>query len=251
MFIHIDAVNQILYLFLIYIYTMKDPVTLLYETYPFDAEKILASACGEAYVAVMLASGRIGVCSTLGKPIETDPLVLTSPDLKNRDHRMLVTAYANAHINYEIENPIPGDIFEQVDFASKKSTVMIGYFPPLVEKFRKDGITLFSFDQLKDYPDLTPQSQLEEKLSKADCVIISATALINSTFTEIINQVKPGSDIFMLGPSTPLYSGLISEYRVSKLFGMTFRLFDFEVLGLIGKGMGTQSFSKKSYKVSL
>jgi hypothetical protein len=44
---------------------------------------------------------------------------------------------------------------------------------------------------------------------------------------------------------------LISEYRVSKLFGMTFRLFDFEVLGLIGKGMGTQSFSKKSYKVSL
>ena len=251
MFLHIDTVNQILYLFLIFIYAMKDPVSILFEAYPYDAGKILASACGEAYVAVMLASGRIGVCSTLGKPIETDPLLLASPDLKNREHRMLVTAYANAHINYEQEHLGSGDIFEQVDFASKINTVMIGYFPPLVEKFRRDAITLFPFDQLKDYPDLTPQSQLGEKLSQTDCVVISATSLINSTFTEIIEQVKPGAEIFILGPSTPMFAGFKSDYHITKLFGMTFRLFDFEVLGMIGKGMGTQSFSKKSFKVSL
>ncbi len=224
---------------------------LLFEAFPYDAGKVLASACGEAYVAIMLASGRIGVCSTLGKPIETDPLQLTSPDLKNREHRMLVTAYANAHVNYEHANLGSGDIFERVDFASKRNTVMIGYFPPLVDKFRRDGITLFPFDQLKSYPDLVPQSLMGEKLSQTDCVVISATSLINSTFTEIISQVNPGSEIYLLGPSTPLFEDLLSDYRITKLFGMTFRLFDFEVLGLIGKGMGTQSFSKKSFKVSL
>ena len=63
---------------------MKDPVQVLLEDYAYDPEKILASARGEAYVAIMLAKGQIGVCSTLGKPIETDPLLLTKPDLKAR-----------------------------------------------------------------------------------------------------------------------------------------------------------------------
>ncbi|MCX6223556.1 MAG: hypothetical protein NTV01_02175, partial [Bacteroidia bacterium] len=110
---------------------MKDPVSLLFENFPYDTGKILASACGEAYVAIMLANGQIGVCSTLNKPVETDPLLLIRPDLKHLDHRMLITAYANAHVNYIQENLGSGDIFDQVDFASKKNTVMVGYFPPL------------------------------------------------------------------------------------------------------------------------
>src|SRR5450759_63955 len=94
---HIATGNQILCVFLGQIKAMKDPVLVLFEDFPYNTEKILASACGEAYVAIMLANGQIGVCSTLDKTVETDPLLLTSPDLKRMDHRMLVTAYANAH----------------------------------------------------------------------------------------------------------------------------------------------------------
>lgn len=230
---------------------MKDPVLVLFEDFPYNTEKILASSCGEAYVAIMLANGRIGVCSTLDKTVDADPLLLTSPDLKRMDHRMLVTAYANAHTNYIQENLGSGDIFDQVDFARKKNVVMVGYFPPLVEKFRKDGISLTTFDHGKDYPDLTPMSQLGEKLGQSDCVIITATTLINATFTEVVAQIKPGSEIYLLGPSTPLHPGIRQQYKITGLFGMVFKPYDFEVLEFISKGMGTQSFSKKGKKVSL
>ena len=230
---------------------MEDPVSLLLENFPYDPGKILASACGEVYVSIMLANGQIGVCSTLGKPVETDPLLLTGPDLKRPDHRMLVIAYANAHINYVQENLGSGDIFDQVDFSKKNRTVMVGYFPPLVEKFRKQGLSLTVFDQDKDYPDLTPIDQLGEKLGQSDCFIITATTLINSTFTDIISQITPGSDIFMLGPSTPLYPPIRSQYNLAGQFGMLFKPYDFEVLEMISKGMGTPSFSKKGKKVSL
>lgn len=230
---------------------MKDPVSVLFEDFPYDTDKILASVCGKAYVAIMLANGHIGICSTLSQPIETDPLLLTKPDLTLPDHRILVTAYANAHVNYIQENLSSGDIFDQVDFTKKKHTVMVGYFPPLVEKFRRDGLSLAVFDQYKDHPELIPVAQMGENLGRSDCLIITATTLINSTFTEVMAQLNPGSEVHLLGPSTPLYSVIREQYGITSLFGMIFKRYDFSLLELIGQGMGTQSFSKMGKKVSL
>jgi len=230
---------------------MTDPVSVLYEDFPYDPEKILASACADAYVAIMLANGQIGVCSTLGQAVETDPLLLVSPDFNRPDHRMLVTAYANAHINYHPGISGVGDIFDQVDFSMKKHTVMVGYFPPLVEKFRKAAFSLHVFDLQKDDPGLTPITQLKEKLGQSDCVILTATTLVNSTIADITSHINQGTDIFLLGPSTPLYSRIKEQFNITTLFGMIFNLYDFKILEIISKGQGTQYFSKKGKKVSL
>lgn len=230
---------------------MKEPVLQLSEQFPYDPEKILASSKGEAYVAIMLANGHIGVCSTLNKPVDTDPLLLTRPDLNRPDHRMLAIAFINAHQNYLTENTGSGDIFDQVDFGKMKHTVMVGYFPPLVEKFRKEGFSLTPFDLNGDYADLAPMSRMEEQLGEADCVIMSATTLVNSSFTDVVAKIRPGSSIYMLGPSTPLHPLFREQYNITGSFGMIFRPYDFEVLEIISQGMGTQSFSKKGNKVSL
>lgn len=230
---------------------MKDPLLVLFEAYPYDPGKILASSCGEAYVAIMLANGQIGVCSTLHHPVETDPMQLTEPDLKHQDHRMLVAAYANAHINYSQEYLGSGDIFDQVDFSQKILTVLIGYFPPLVEKFRQNGLSFLVFDHQNNYPDLSPADHLGEELLRSDCVIITATSMLNSTFTEIISQIKAETEIYILGPSAPLFPSFKQWYNIKNIFGMIFKPYDFEVLEIISKGMGTQSFSKKGKKVSL
>jgi uncharacterized protein (DUF4213/DUF364 family) len=230
---------------------MKDPVSVLLENFPYDAGKILASSCGKAYVSIMLANGQIGVCSTADQPVETDPLLLKTPDLTRADHRMLVTAYSNAHINYNHESYTTGDIFDQVDFNGNSNTVMIGYFPPLVDKFKKAGLPLTVFDQIRDYPELTPVSQLPGFLKSADSVILTASSMVNSTFTDILASIKPGAAVFLLGPSTPLYPMIKGEFSITGLFGMVFKPYDFELLEIIGRGLGTRAFSKKSKKVSL
>jgi uncharacterized protein (DUF4213/DUF364 family) len=230
---------------------MQDPISLLTSLYPYNPEKILAAARGESYTAIMLANGKIGVCSNLGNKAEADPMELTIADPGIPDQRVLALAYANANVNYGQEYPIQGDIFDLVDFTAKKHIVMIGYFPPLVEKFRQKGIPLTVFDQHQNYPGLSPIGQINEEAEKTDCMIMSSTTLINNTFTGLVAKVKPGTEIHLLGPSTPLLPQVKEKYRLSSLFGMIFRPFDFEILGLIGKGAGTQVFGKKGKKVSL
>ena len=230
---------------------MKDPLNILSDRYPYNPDKILASACGDAYVAIMLTSGHIGVCSTLGKPVETDPLQMTRPSLNKPDHRILMTAFANAHANYQKADYANGDIFEQVDFSRRTHIVLVGYFPPLVEKFQNENIPVSVFDLEKDYSGLTDLSLKDEKLVEADCVIITATTLINSTLSGILAKINGECETYLLGPSTPLFPELMSEFNLTGMFGMIFKPYDFGLLEMITSGMGTRSFSKKGKKVSL
>jgi uncharacterized protein (DUF4213/DUF364 family) len=230
---------------------MKDPLSVLNESYPYNPEEVLATAVGAAYVAIMLTNGEIGVCSTLNKPVTTDPITLLDPDLNKHDHRVLITAFVNAHVNYNDGDFGQGDILEQIDFSKKSNIVMIGYFPPLVEKFQSNSIPFSVFDQQKEDSALTPASKLEENLSKSDSIIMTSTTITNFSFTSIISMANEESKIFLLGPSTPLHPILKSQFNIAQLFGMVFKPYDFEVLGIISKGFGTQSFSKKGKKVSL
>jgi uncharacterized protein (DUF4213/DUF364 family) len=230
---------------------MKDPASNLFKTYPFDPDKILAAACGETYVAVMLANGQIGVCSTLQKPVLADPMQLSRPDPERIDHRMLLLAFANAHVNYEVDKPGTGDIFDQVDFSRMPHTVMIGYFPPLVQKFRESRFSLSVFDLDQNHSDQDPIDRLDEDLARAGCVIMTSTTLLNQTFAESYGKIPPAAAVYLLGPSTPLSPSMKKEYGLSGLFGMQFRPYDFEVLEIISNGLGTRSFSTRAKKVSL
>jgi uncharacterized protein (DUF4213/DUF364 family) len=230
---------------------MKDPLSALYESYPYNPEEILATAVGSAYVAIMLTTGEIGVCSTLNKPVTTDPLTLYDPDLNKHDHRVLITAFINAHANYKDFGFGQGDIFDQIDFSKKSNIVMIGFFPPLVQKFQGNGISFNVFDQQKEGSVLTPASELEENLGKSDCIILTSTTITNLSFSGIISMANEQSITYLLGPSTPMHSIFKDQFNITQLFGMVFKPYDFEVLGIISKGFGTQSFSKKGKKVSL
>lgn len=231
--------------------TTINPLYDLINTFPYDPDKVLATASGNAYVAIMLSNGQIGVCSTLNKPVTTDPLLLHKPDLDKEDHRMFSIAYINAHLNYQNDQLQTGDIFERIDFKNHHRTVMIGYFSPLVEKFQKDNLDLKIFDLFKVGPDITPAEELDTTLGEATCVILTSTALVNNTFPKILELVQEKAQVYLLGPSTPLNIDFKNHFHIDGLFGMIFNRYDFGVLEIIGSGLGTQVFGKKGKKVSL
>jgi len=230
---------------------MNDPLLTLAEKYPYDPGRILASVRGKVYSAIMLSDGQVGVCATLGHVVEADPMLLHQPDLKRTDHRILVNAYFNASHNGWQKHDSTGDIFEVVDFRKTGNNLMVGYFPPLVEKFRAAGIPLKVFDLHNDFPDQSPIEELPGELPGAECLILTSTTLFNGTFTDIITRLDPMAEVYMLGPSTPLDPGLKSQHRIKRLFGMIFEPYDFEVLKKIGNGEGTRSFSTLGKKISL
>ena len=230
---------------------MTDPLVFLSERCPYNAGNILASVRGKMYFGIMLANGQIGVSSTLGITLETDALLVTKIDLNRQDHRIFQLAYANAVLNYEQEYPLTGDIFDLVQFGKDNPTVMIGYFPPLVEKFRSAGLPLKVFDLQKEHADLSGAAELPSATSAAGQVIISATSLINKSVSEILAYAKTKTDLYLLGPSTPLNEQMRKNFGFTHLFGMIFEPYEFAVMEMIGQGLGTQSFSSKGEKVKL
>ena len=230
---------------------MTDPLIYLSGVCPYDPGKILATVRGDAYFAVMLSDGKIGVCSTLNGKSGSDPLQVTTIDLNLEDHRVFQLAYANAVLNYAQEYPQSGDIFDLVEFRKDLPAVMIGFFPPLVQKFRKAGLPLKIFDLRKKDPAILPIEELPESVGNARQVIITSSSLVNQSFTGILSHSSSGSDLYLLGPSTPLNEGFKTTFGIRRLFGMVFEPYEFAVLDRIGQGLGTQSFSTFGEKVSL
>jgi uncharacterized protein (DUF4213/DUF364 family) len=230
---------------------VTEPLAYFHRHFGFDTGRIHRIEAGRRYVGLMLTNGQIGVCSTLNNPLRSGDVHFAKPDLSRREHRIVYNAYLNALLNYEIEYESENDIFEHIDFARRGEIVMIGYFRPLVKKFRAAGIHLTIFDQLEKDGLLTPLEQMSFFLSTARSVILSSTTLSNNTFLSILEQTPTRCEIFLLGPSSLLHPWLKRYKNIVNIYGTLFNPFDDQVLDVISAGKGTRTFLKYGKKVHI
>lgn len=203
--------------------------------------------CGNKYIAATSAQGNIGVCATLGVVVE--PVRCSDLDFSVVNDRIVANALVNAFVNYGCRIDGYGDIFDAINFDRYRSIVMIGYFGPLVNKFRRSDIALNIFDLDQHEVPVLPMEQQIEYLRKADCVILTSTSISNGTFDGIVGSTPLSADIFMLGPSTPMDDTLFEYSNVKGLFGSVFKPFDQDTLGVIAEGGGTCIFKQYMDKV--
>ncbi|MBN2236452.1 MAG: hypothetical protein JW729_02765 [Bacteroidales bacterium] len=226
---------------------MLDPITYFYEKYTFDSTSIQELICGERYVAALLKNGNIGVCATLGTNLL--PEIPEQIDLKNSGHRILLTAYFNAHLNYQQSYTEEKDIFELVDFKKFKNIVMIGNFKPVVKRFQKAGIPLFIFDKKEDEEILEEMKHQKEFVQNADAIILTATSIFNESFLDLVQNSADNASVFVLGPSAIMHPDMKLYRNVKMIFGSVFDPFDERVLNVIKANLGTRYFGPFSRKV--
>ncbi|HNV52337.1 MAG TPA: DUF364 domain-containing protein, partial [Tenuifilaceae bacterium] len=142
-----------------------------------------------------------------------------------------------------------GDIFEVINFEKYRSIVMIGYFGSLVKKFENKNITIYAFDLDQLEMPVLPMEQQTEYLKKSDCVIVTSTSIANGTLSSIIKNTPLNSDVYMLGPSTPMDNSFFEYPQVKGLFGSVFRPNDNDTLSTIYSGGGTRQFIQFMQKV--
>lgn len=220
----------------------EDILQQLFQKHPFNLESLKEFICNPKHSAIILNNGNIGVCSTLGVSLVNDLSIFKNPDFNRIDHRIMVSAWVNACANYTLNPNGEGDIFNAIDFSNYGKIVMIGYFGSLSDKFKGNGIeiTIFDLDPIDKL--VAPIETQKFHLSKADAVILTATAISNGTFHDLLENSNNNADIFILGPSTPLDSLLLMYPKVKALFGTRFNPNDDVVLDIIRKGGGTKSF---------
>ena len=230
---------------------MQEPVEYFFEKYGIDLRNIQLIVCGQKYVAVKLKNGNIGVCATLDNYVNIEVRDLRFPNLKNIQHRIVLTAYFNATFNYENKYNSSIDIFDKINFREYKNIVMIGFFQSLSEKFKAEGINLTIFDNNIQHTMLTDMQEQISKVSGADALILTSTTVFNNTFLNLINATNKKCDIFTLGPSTIMNKEMFRYRNVKLLFGSIFEPNDILTLKIIQGGGGTKQFMPYMKKVFL
>ncbi|MFP4557741.1 MAG: Rossmann-like domain-containing protein [Bacteroidales bacterium] len=205
---------------------------------------------GSKNVAVMLTNGQIGVCSTLGKEINQPAEdILKKPDFTSYEHRILVNAWVNACANYNMSICGNSDIYNAINLSSYSNIVMVGYFKSLIQKLSDSNIKVTVFDLNEEDKPVEPIQNQKESIRNAECIILTATSLANSTYSSILSNVSASSNTFILGPSTPLSPLMFEHLPITGLFGARFKPFDYNVLNSIAQGGGTRSFLDRMEKV--
>lgn len=223
----------------------------------FGLTEEFESITGAKYTAVLLPrGGRIGVCANLGrKPVNRPPEKLS---IQREGDRIVIAAYFNALFNYreweksEAElRPGSGDLVSLVDFERYRRIVMVGRFLPIARQLDQKGIPYRVFDRDHSGEEgVEPEEAKSAALAGADAVIMTATALSNGTFTPLMESLSPVCAVYLLGPSALFHPALLTDPRVSGIFGARFQPGDRRVLDAIAAGQGTRSFLRFGEKAA-
>jgi uncharacterized protein (DUF4213/DUF364 family) len=230
---------------------MIEPLFYIYNNIAgFDRKEIKKIAIGSKYVGVMLNNGNIGVCANLGVEVPEKQSKFKQPDLLYPAHRIIYNAYLNAKLNYDNSYKGKTDIFDQIDFSHKKNIVMVGYFRPLVKKFKEARIDLAIFDKVINKDEMQIALELmEEYLAEARTVILTSTTIAHGTFESIIKQTPIDADILLLGPSSILHPDMLNYKSINSIYGAIFEKYDTRILDIIEQGKGTKVFLPLGSKV--
>lgn len=229
---------------------MEEPLKRLYDNFGVNIDNIKELIYGDKYTVVQLKNGDFGVCANLGNKINLKIRDIKTPDFDNFEHRIVLNAYFNAEFNYLNNYEKNIDIFDGIDFKKYKRLVMIGYFKPLLKKFKKNDIQITIFDLFDRDDVITPMDQQIDYVKKADAIILTSTSIFNNTFLGIVNNSN-NCDIFLLGPSSIMHPEILKYKNVKTIFGSVFEKNDSKVINIIKDGFGTQYFLPYGRKVSL
>jgi len=232
-------------------WTQRDPLKLLESIYKFNIHEVKKMVCGRKYSAVMLNNGQIGVCANLSEDMNFKKDDLNHVDFNNVEHRIVMTAYFNARLNYLNKDLDSDDIFDAVNFHMYENVVMVGLFRPILDKMLKKKIKVTVFDESQTDPRLKLMSEMKFYLQNAEAVILTGTSIYNKTFNRVLSSTSSFCDVFILGPSSIMSPEILEYKNIKKIFGAIFPLYEEKVLEIIENGGGTQEFLKLGKKVVL
>lgn len=226
-----------------------DPLPGLLKTVTQQSPAAHRIAFGERFCAVMLENGQSGVCATLGvRAPENLPENLT-PETETPAGRIVAQALINASLNRTSTVSHQSDALHDILQSGKKSMVMIGYFEPLIGPLRTAGMEVIVFDPAMDSRLVNPQCDLVKTLKNSTFAIITATAITNGTLAALINETSAKTEIWLVGPSTPLIPAVFKATPVTRLYGTLFPAGCHQLLDRVHEGSGAKGFNQLGQKV--
>jgi uncharacterized protein (DUF4213/DUF364 family) len=153
-------------------------------------------------------------------------------------HRAIGLAVANSLIEVPSDQTEDREATTYFDLQPGEQVAMVGLFTPLVKRIEATGAILTVIEKNPDRLEILSPDDRQKALKACDVAIITATTLLNQTFEEMINLLGSPRLVALMGPSTPLMSGIYHDTCITHLGGAVVK--DSErVLQIISEGGGT------------
>lgn len=144
-----------------------------------------------------------------------------------------------------------GDAFDALHIAPGHRVVLVGAFVPYMRELRKRGQSfgVLELDMSTLRPDELvfhiPQERAAQAIAEADVLITTGTTLINGTLDGLLENLRPGAQAAVVGPTATLWPGPFAR-RGATVVGGT-RVTDPDVLlDLLAEGGSGYHFFGKS-----
>lgn len=156
----------------------------------------------------------------------------------------------NACVIRRDADPLDGYVFPEGGKA-----VVVGALVPYLRMLKsqnrefcileKDTSTL----KPDELPRHVPEDRAHEKVAQADLVIITGTTLINDTLEGLLDAARPGTDIFVVGPTASMLPSAFFARKVTAIGGVMVTHPDRLLDVLAEAGSGYHFFGKSADRV--
>ena len=223
-------------------------------------QKIRQVVLGLGYIAVEVEGSGVGLCANILPEEKTSCTVFARAgslkgstvadilDLGRKTDllsRSITLATANAVSNQE-GSGYEGDVFDKVGVRQSDRATMVGFIAPVAAMLKAGGCTVDVFEH-RDIRDerIRPHDAMEESMSRADIVILTATTIVNGSIRDILPLKTRARAVILMGPSTPMLPKAFSATPITLIAGC--RVVDARrAMDIVMEGGGTQILYKNA-----
>lgn len=143
-----------------------------------------------------------------------------------------------------------------VDLCQGRTVAMVGFFKPVAQRLFGSvaslGIMEKNMHRHEEVSSLGAILETVDQLSDYETVIITATTLINDTFSTLLSHCPNAGTIILMGPSTPLAPQFFRRTcpTLTVLSGRTITDTN-DVLRVVSQGGGTPELSPSTRKIDI
>ena len=224
---------------------------------------------GLSLIAVQLDDGYIGTSMSLSEEIgncyvifplvrdvigaEAAQIARWAVEREEAVCRAVGIAVLNAAANYQ---PLPDMVISEASEAvriMKTDTVgMIGNIHPLYKVMKENAARYYIFDRGVPGDDIIPDDRQPELLPTCDIVLITGSSFANASFDTLLSYCVKAREVWVVGPTTPLYPLAFEGSHVTHLSGSLWKsAAAAEIFRGISLGAAMRDISEHANKVTV
>ncbi len=198
-----------------------------------QGKKIKDICIGIELLGVQLEDGEIGIayvlkneigCASASLPnkgiegMEAEEAAALMVKRNNPLAAALGIATCNAVADYDSLSSRTLDAADVFDTRPDDVAGMIGNIKPVAKQLKSRVGRMIIFDRA-DHKKVYPEEEQEELLPQCDLIVITSSALLNGTFSEVISYCSGAREIVLTGATTPMYPDVFRDTGVTVLAG--------------------------------